>query len=92
MQLKPQDLLVTLKLAVLGMESWRYAGLADSLGLGQGEAHAAVKRALYRSVPLAARNDSRLYEMLALVDAVRGGRSRERKMAMALLQDRTRSA
>ena len=46
MQLKPQDLLVTLKLAVLPDQAWRYAGLADSFGMGQGEVHAAVKRAL----------------------------------------------
>ena len=31
----------------------------------------------YRSVPVTARNDPRLYEALALVDAIRGGRSRE---------------
>ena len=165
MQLKPQDLLVTLKLAVLPDQAWRYAELADSLGMGQGEVHAAVKRALqagllvaehshpvamrrnlmellahgiryvfvpergeiargmptawaaptladrisseewavpvwpcpegqvrgesfsplYRSVPVAARKDARLYEVLALVDAIRGGRSRERKMALELL-------
>ncbi len=172
MQLKPQDLMVALKLSVLGNEAWRYAGLADSLGLGQGETHAAVKRALragilisdrsrpvpmqrnlleflahgvryvfvpergeiargiptawaapplaqmmsseewalpvwpssegtvrgesfsplYRSVPVAARKDHRLYELLALVDAIRGGRSRERKMAIELLHDRIRAA
>ena len=36
---------------------------------------------LYRSVPSAAREDSALYEILALLDAVRGGRARERKLA-----------
>lgn len=171
MQLKSQDLLVTLKL-VVSTDPWRYADLATSLGLGQGETHAAVKRAiragllvrdksqpvpmqrnlleflghgiryvfvpdrgkitrgmptawaasplaemisgdqdpapvwpcpegtvrgesfspLYRSVPLAARNDRRLYEVLALVDAMRDGRSRERKMAMDLLHDRIRTS
>lgn len=40
---------------------------------------------LYRSVPVAARNDPHLYEVLALVDAIRGGRNRERKMALELL-------
>ena len=36
---------------------------------------------LYRSVPLAARQDARLYELLALVDALRGGQARERDLA-----------
>ena len=36
---------------------------------------------LYRSVPAAVKNDSVLYELLALVDALRMGRARERKLA-----------
>lgn len=36
---------------------------------------------LYRSVPKAAAADASLYELLALVDALRGGRARERKLA-----------
>jgi hypothetical protein len=36
---------------------------------------------LYKTVPKAARQDSKLYKLLALVDAVRDGRARERKMA-----------
>lgn len=36
---------------------------------------------LYRNVPEAAKRDSRLYELLALVDAIRDGRVRERKIA-----------
>jgi DNA-binding Lrp family transcriptional regulator len=36
---------------------------------------------LYRSVPVAAKNDSALYDLLALVDALRIGRARERKFA-----------
>jgi hypothetical protein len=36
---------------------------------------------LYPSVPAAARRDPRLYELLALVDAIRGGRARERAAA-----------
>lgn len=168
MILKPQDLLVTLKLLALGKEPWHYATLAQSLDMGQGEVHSAAKRAhkagllvsdggrlepmrrnvlefiehglryvfvpergpmvrgmptawaaaplaqkmasdelavpvwpldvgrirgesfspLYRSAPIAARRDERLYELLALVDAIRGGRSRERKMALSLLSER----
>lgn len=36
---------------------------------------------LYASVPAAARRDRVLYECLALIDAVRGGRARERALA-----------
>ncbi len=36
---------------------------------------------IYASVPLAARQDPELYELLALVDAIRAGNSRERKVA-----------
>jgi len=36
---------------------------------------------LYRSVPFAAKNDPALYDLLALVDALRIGRARERKFA-----------
>jgi DNA-binding Lrp family transcriptional regulator len=36
---------------------------------------------LYKTVPIAALRDSRLYESLSLVDALREGRSRERKLA-----------
>lgn len=168
MILKPQDVLVTLKLLVLGEKPWQYASLAESIGMGQGEVHSAAKRArkagllitdgdrlapmrrnvlefvghgiryvfvpdrgatvrgmptawaapplvqmmasdessvpvwpfddgeirgesfspLYRSVPIAAINDERLYELLALVDAMRGGRSRERRMAFDLFAER----
>jgi hypothetical protein len=36
---------------------------------------------LYPSAPAAARRDSHLYEILALIDAIRGGRARERALA-----------
>lgn len=36
---------------------------------------------LYKSVPVAAKNDARLYELLSLLDAIRGGRAREREIA-----------
>lgn len=42
--LKPQDVLVLLKLAVIREPMWTYAGLAGDLGLSVSEAHAAVKR------------------------------------------------
>lgn len=42
---------------------------------------------LYRSVPKAASNDPKLYELLVLVDAIRGGKARERKLAVDKLQN-----
>jgi hypothetical protein len=46
---------------------------------------------LYRSVPKAALQDERLYELLVLVDAIRNGRARERKIAVEELQARLRN-
>ena len=43
---------------------------------------------LYESVPRAAESDQCLYELLALVDAVRGGRARERNLAVKELKKR----
>jgi hypothetical protein len=45
-QLKPQDVLVLLKLAVRSDAVWSYAQIAASLGLSASEVHAAIKRAL----------------------------------------------
>jgi hypothetical protein len=36
---------------------------------------------LYKTVPAAAKRDRLLYERLALLDAIRGGRARERNLA-----------
>lgn len=47
MILKPQDLLVVLKMVAKGRESsWTYNGLAVELGMSPSEVHAGVKRAL----------------------------------------------
>ena len=46
MVLKPQDILVLLKLLVIGENPWSYNRLALELGMSQAEVHAAVKRAL----------------------------------------------
>jgi len=43
---------------------------------------------LYESVPHAAAKDSQLYELLALVDALRVGRARERAIALEELESR----
>jgi hypothetical protein len=43
---------------------------------------------LYPSVPIAASRDTKLYELLALVDALREGRARERSLATKHLEAR----
>jgi hypothetical protein len=45
---------------------------------------------LYPTVPYAASRDAALYELLALADALREGRARERKLAEDLLRERLR--
>jgi hypothetical protein len=57
---------------------------ADPEGPVRGEA----LEPLFRSVPRAARADAKLYEWLALVDAVRAGRARERELAVKELRSR----
>lgn len=47
---------------------------------------------LYRNAPKAALRDPVLYEYLALVDALRDGRARERKLAEELILSRLRPA
>ncbi len=47
---------------------------------------------LYKSVPEAAKSDRRLYELLALFDALRGGRARERSLAEGELLKRLRES
>lgn len=166
--LKPQDVVVLLKIAAKGGESWRAVDLAGELGISASEVCMALERArrvgmledgkrrlrkaplleflvhglkyvfpaepgalcrgvptahsapplagrivaeegdrfvwpcaegsvrgqavtpLYPSVPEAARRDPRLHELLALVDALRVGRARERKLAQAELERRLR--
>ena len=43
---------------------------------------------LCKTAPIAAKRDQRLYEYLALIDAIRGGRARERSKAVAILTER----
>lgn len=166
--LKPQDLVVALKLALLAGKRLAYSELGKSLRLSQFEAHAAVQRLmaarlavdlgegprpimaalrdfvlhgamycyppvrgevtigfptayavaplkdmvlfseemppvwphpegtvrgtsllpLYEKLPLAALDDPKLYELLALFDALRMGQARERELAGKLLLER----
>ncbi|MDH3976302.1 MAG: hypothetical protein OEV42_18710 [Deltaproteobacteria bacterium] len=171
MVLKPQDIIVVLKIVAMGKEksrAWSYASLALQVGMSPAEVHAGIKRLisakllvrideqflpatqalleflchgiayvfipdlgeltrglptgfsapplsgiitqgeelpyvwpdaegevrgvsfspLYKSVPYAARNDRALYELLVLVDGIRGGRAREREIAVKELEKR----
>ncbi len=54
----------------------------------EGEARGIAFEPLYRSAPKAAKRDRALYEMLALVDALRDGRARERQLAAKELKAR----
>jgi hypothetical protein len=170
MILKPQDVLVLLKLVSIYPHEWAYNTLAVDLGMSPSEVHAAVQRSikaglanqgdpqikpnisrleeflvygiqyvfvpdrgeltrgmptafaakpllgkivmpdepapvwpdpegsergqafspLYKSAPKAARKDAILYEYLVIVDAIRGGRAREREMAVKELKMRFR--
>jgi hypothetical protein len=161
MILKPQDVVILLKLVTIGKEDWSFSTLSAALFMSPSEVHAGVHRAiaaklatkiidriipairsleelvihglryvfvpdrgeitrgmptlhagpplsqmlvssndpppvwpdpegnvrgqsfspLYKSVPKAAKQDHQLYELLVLVDAIRGGRPREREMA-----------
>lgn len=164
--LKPQDIVILLKLAARGDTPWQYDTIAKELCMSASETHAGFKRAeqahladpqskqpiipaleeflthgvryvfpaevgeltrgiptayaakpltsflvktqepppvwpfaegntrgfsflpLYKSVPRAARNDEKLYELLVLVDSIRGGKARERQIAIQELKKR----
>lgn len=172
MVLKPQDVLLVLKLAARGDAPWTQVQLASELGFSQGEVSGGLKRALsarllvavdgrhrparaamleflvhgvpfvfvpergaltrgiptaeaapvfrgvlaptdqpppvwpdpdgtvrgeafsplYRSAPWAARRDAALYDLLALVDGLRGGRARVRSFAGQELKKRLERA
>lgn len=168
MIIKPQDVVILLKLVALGKTGWAYQRLAADLSMSQSEVHAGVRRAvaarlmtgavpagrpirtalfeflvhgvryayppergeltqgvptacaapplnkivapsgdpppvwpsaegtvrgyafapLYRSVPQAAARDPVLYELLALVDAIRDGQARELNLAAKEIESR----
>jgi hypothetical protein len=167
MILKPQDIVVLLKLSALESKEWSFASLAADLYMSPSEVHAGIKRAiasrlfdetrrmpvrknleeflvhgvkyayppqhgaltrgiptsyaayplneklaigkkdvppvwphpegdvrgyefspLYKSAPSAALKDKDLYALLAILDAIRDGRARERDLAIKELQSR----
>ncbi|GAA4000450.1 hypothetical protein GCM10022408_09420 [Hymenobacter fastidiosus] len=53
----------------------------------QGSERGQAIEPLYNKVPYAARQDERLYELLALTDALRVGRAREIKLAQQKMKD-----
>ncbi|MBL1276752.1 MAG: hypothetical protein COB30_011755 [Ectothiorhodospiraceae bacterium] len=54
----------------------------------EGEVRGESFSPLYKSAPMAAKTDPQLYQLLALVDAIRGGRARERDIAANELKKR----
>ena len=56
----------------------------------KGDVRGVTFEPLYKAAPTAARRDPALYELLALIDAVRDGRVRERKLAEKELGARLR--
>lgn len=54
----------------------------------EGEVRGQSFSPLYKSVPKAARQDGRLYELLVIADAIRGGRAREREIAIKEISNR----
>lgn len=54
----------------------------------EGEARGVAFSPLYPSAPSAAKKDPQLYELLVLVDGIRGGRAREREVAAKELKKR----
>ena len=55
---------------------------------GKGKARGQSIEPLYKSLIEAVQNDNELYEMLALVDALRVGRAREKQLAIQELEER----
>ena len=58
----------------------------------EGTAKGYALEPLYRSVPMAAKSDPKLYELPALVETLRVGHARERKMAEEELNERLENA
>lgn len=53
----------------------------------EGDSRGEAISPLYKSVPTAIKRDERLYALLALVDVLRIGRARERKLAVEIIKD-----
>jgi DNA-binding Lrp family transcriptional regulator len=83
------------------LTAWAAPVMADKLNASEqlppvwpdpnGKAQGASVRPLYSSVPGAARRDPALYDLLALVDALRIGRARERNIAEKEISNRLKA-
>lgn len=56
MILKPQDILIVLKLLAIGRRPWTYAPLAVELGMSPSQLHSAVKRVLHSRLAISRSN------------------------------------
>lgn len=56
-----------------------------------GEVRGMTFEPLHKAAPAAARKDPMLHELLALIDALRDGRARERQLAERMLSDKLRA-
>jgi hypothetical protein len=68
------------------------AGERPVMPLSGGPARGPEVKPLYRSAPEAAQRDPQLHELLALIDAIRTGRARERTLAEQILVRRLERA
>jgi hypothetical protein len=92
--MKPQDVIALLKIVNLKDKPWTQLTLADELFISQSEISASIARSKYadllhangKTVMDAVKLDTRLYEMLALVDALRVGKAREKDFAIGELK------
>lgn len=68
----------------------RIAGNEEPIvwAFSEGSLRGATVEPIYKTAPMAAMCDPALHELLALIDAVRIGRSRERELAFEELRDR----
>ena len=57
----------------------------------EGKVRGEAFRPIFRSAPAAAMQDNQLYQLLVLVDAIRGGRARERSLATRELTERLKA-
>ncbi|HEX5036742.1 MAG TPA: hypothetical protein VFX30_06255 [bacterium] len=57
MILKPQDILVLLKLISMGPKTWSYHELATSLGMSPSEVHAAIRRSVAAQLAIETKNN-----------------------------------
>ena len=73
--------------APIAAEEFAVSGLAPVWSTADGKVYGKAYVPIYPTAPLAAAEDSELYDRLVLIDMLRGGRLRERKFAERKLQE-----